>query len=370
MKTFAVALMVKNEQTYLIKSLNSVKEHVDTIVIFDTGSTDRTIDELEEWCEENDKKLCLKRGKFVDFATSRNELLEFAQETAPEPYLLLLDANDEARGDWKELEAAAASHVHGATIEQEWHSDENIVSFLNIRFIINGPKLPKIWSYVGVVHEYLSCSVCEPVITEIKGFKIYQDRENDGGKSSARLKSDYKLLLEQVAVVPDDARSWFYLARTCDSLGKYHESLVYYARRLEIRDAYVEEEFWSRMGMARCYSTLGHKHLAVHQYSLAFEIEQRAEPLVELAEWHIREKMLQIAYLLVKRACDLCLPSNASLFVDKKTYEYKRWHLMGIVAFYCGTNEEGRDACERALAVFENNIDRENLKHYITPLEK
>ena len=45
----AVLMMVKNETKRLNVSLNSIKDFADSLVIFDTGSTDDTIELIETW---------------------------------------------------------------------------------------------------------------------------------------------------------------------------------------------------------------------------------------------------------------------------------------------------------------------------------
>ena len=67
-------------------------------------------------------------------------------------------------------------------------------------------------------------------------------------------------------------------------------------------------------------------------------------------------------------ACELKYP-ECILFVDKLAYDYKRWHVLGICAYYVEKYEEGRKAC---LIAIENgrkqninvDIDISNLKFY------
>ena len=73
----AALIMAKNESKRIQVTLDSLK-NVNSIVFYDTGSTDNTIDIVTKFCNENKIKLRLKKGKFVDFATSRNVLLAYA----------------------------------------------------------------------------------------------------------------------------------------------------------------------------------------------------------------------------------------------------------------------------------------------------
>lgn len=81
----SLCMIVKNEESSLPQTLNSVKGIVDEMVILDTGSTDRTVEiakavgarvEYFEWCN--------------DFAAARNEALKYAQGK----WVLVLDADE------------------------------------------------------------------------------------------------------------------------------------------------------------------------------------------------------------------------------------------------------------------------------------
>ena len=65
--TLGILLMVKNEEKRIEITLNSIKTIADTIIIYDTGSEDNTINIIEKFCEINKINLLLKKGTFIDF---------------------------------------------------------------------------------------------------------------------------------------------------------------------------------------------------------------------------------------------------------------------------------------------------------------
>ena len=83
--------------------------------------------------------------------------------------------------------------------------------------------------------------------------------------------------------------------------------------------------------------------------------------------------MWTLAYTFLKLACNLPYPKEAILFVNKNDNDYKRWHLMGIVAYYVGQYMDGRNACLIAIEYTKNNndsninndLDEKNLKFYL-----
>ena len=91
--TLSLCMIVKNEEKYIAKSIDSVKDIVNEIVIIDTGSTDSTLDILKNY---NVKLYNYKWEN--DFASARN----FAINKIKSDWILFLDADeilDEASKD-------------------------------------------------------------------------------------------------------------------------------------------------------------------------------------------------------------------------------------------------------------------------------
>jgi hypothetical protein len=110
-------------------------------------------------------------------------------------------------------------------------------------------------------------------------------------------------------------------------------------------------------------------HDSMKWYIKAFELIPRAEPLVKITEYYQKHKNWLLAYTFINLASQLEYPNNCTLFVDRMSYDYKRWHLKGIVSYYAGFFDEGEEACKKAiLAGIKNNlnveIDKNNLKFY------
>ena len=83
---FVVVLMVKNEETVINKTLEPfVKEGLNSFLIFDTGSTDKTIETVENYFKNNNvKNRHIFQEPFVDFSTSRNRALDLAEQMFPQ----------------------------------------------------------------------------------------------------------------------------------------------------------------------------------------------------------------------------------------------------------------------------------------------
>jgi glycosyltransferase involved in cell wall biosynthesis len=383
--TIALAMMVKNEKKRLQFTLDSVVGTVDAMIIYDTGSTDNTIDIIKKHAERHEINLYLIQGEFEDFSASRNVYLDYAEKINVR-YILLMDCNDELRGGSHLKEFAK----FGLTVDsncflvcQEWYSGQ-YDKYYNSRFIKNRSG----WRYKGSVHEWLKDTTQEgleskyPVLRLPDEIILYQDRTQDDDKTGKRFPRDKVFLLKDLAKDPTDPRTIFYLAQTCQCLNEHEETLYYSKLRLNY-EGFKEERFHSYLRCAKSALILGHGwHEAQKYYIQAYEEFCRVEPLCYIADYYrikgtqekekgvLSYELWRNAYLYIKEACDLPYPSHCILFVDKGMYDYYRWYIMSIVASHLGKNEEGKQASLKAL---EAKVEVEANKHilqYYLDLEK
>lgn len=391
MSHIALVLMVKNEEKRIHVSLESVIDIVKSIIVYDTGSTDSTISIIKSFCKQHQIPLRLKHGEFVDFSTSRNILLDFADTFQDVDYLLLLDSNDELKEGQSLLhlcdDTLKTSSGTAWFIRQEWFAGDSTTSYYNVRLI--KPRCH--WRFQGVVHEYLINTKNDIILDTCPRINdhihIYQDRVADGDKSCARFPEDAKLLLNECNKNPDDARSHFYLAQTYDCMNNWYGAYKYYYLRTKLK-GYDDEIFhsWYRMGLIveRLLTTqtifdypeldIGKVqfvwNLASSHYIKALESSVRVEPLLRLGNHYIETKNWEMSYHFLRWACILEYPSTTALFVDKYMYEYTRYHALAISAFYCKKFKEGIVACRIAIEKGNKEIDKHNLKFYEEELLK
>ncbi len=89
--TISVVYIVKNERDYIIKSLLSILDLADEIIIVDTGSEDNTLDLIKKMC---DKKIKIFTFNWCDdFSKARN----FANAKATCDWIMILDADEIVR---------------------------------------------------------------------------------------------------------------------------------------------------------------------------------------------------------------------------------------------------------------------------------
>ena len=367
----ALLMMVKNEHKRLLVSLESTIGYVNSIVIYDTGSTDDTIEILQKFSAKYKIPLRLKQGEFENFATSRNIALDFADTFDDIDYLLLMDTNDEIRGG-KNLRKYCVTYKDkpntGFLLCQEWFSGK-YDKYYNVRMIKNR----KGWRYRGRVHEWIKNTRYENDDAAIasgditirleEDIVLYQDRTQDDDKTGKRFIRDKALLLQDHLDDPTEPRTVFYLAQTCACLGHLEDALKYYNIRHSLI-GFWEERFHAYLRCGELTNTLNHGwDVSMKWYIKAFEHSARAEPLIKIAEYY-KDKNWFLSYSFADMACKLTYPSHCILFVDKQAYDYNRWHVLGVAGWYSGFHKEGKIGCIKAIEAANKEVDKNNLSYY------
>lgn len=365
--------MLKNEEKRLYVTLNSVVGAVDSIIVYDTGSTDSTPTILDEFAKKYTIPLYVKNGEFVNFSVSRNEALDFA-DTIGTDFLLLMDCNDELRGKDELRRFCTSQMLSDETawmVSQEWFSGVH-TKYYNVRLLKSGTK----WRYRGVVHEWIQNQDNPDCLTASKApdaICLFQDRTQDDDKTGKRFHRDRELLQQEHKHNPDDARTVFYLAQTYSCLALNKDAYHYYEIRSRIVGFY-EEVFHCFMRMGDIANEWENQwELALNNYMKAFEHSPRAEPVIAIAEHYRSKGKWLLSFHFARMACELDFPRNSVLFVDDNVYTYTRYHLLGIVAFYCARFQEGYDACKKAIEVGGHQVDIDNLVFYenvLFPLQR
>lgn len=355
-----VNIMIKNEEPVIEGTLQPfVDAGIDHFLIFDTGSTDKTIEITEEFFKKNNvKHAVIKQEPFVDFATSRNRCLELTEETFPNAeFMIMLDA------EW---------YMHGIPELLNFcqiHKNNQCPSYL-VRLIMNetldfyAPRLIKMSSksrFYGVVHETLDKTTKE----QAPNNSYFEVRTSRFGreKSKNRWSRDKDLLMKEHLKNPNDARTVFYLAQTYDCLEDLENAHFWYKKRLKTPGWY-EENFVTIYRLAQVSENLGNKENnngnkdkaeeywkeAYFYYLEAYQNRPvRVESLIKFAQFCWFHDKKDLCYMLAKRACEIPYPETDILFVEKNLYDFTRWDLLGISAWYVGEYAIGKAAVMKAI---------------------
>jgi glycosyltransferase involved in cell wall biosynthesis len=349
---------MKNEASSIEKTINKIANYVSCLIVYDTGSTDDTLDICEQACKKHNLPLYRKCGNFVDFAVSRNVLLKFADDKAD--YLLLLDAADEPLNCEEMYNFVKGERVFRNT--QQWKTEHKEIKYTNFRFIKT--KCNILYDYP--VHEVLDIDHCQDFIGDMKGLVIYQDRTTDQGKSKIRWTRDKNILLKERMKRPRDNRIVFYLAQTYKCLGMNDMSAVTYRQRID-RGGYIDEVQQSYIDL---YELASDREVMTRtqMYAMLQEFwdnHHRGEAAYFYAKELIDDKEYTKAYDWAVRACECDKPST-QLWVTHSIFDHGRWQVLAICGRYTKDNKKrGFDALKKALIQgLSNPTNKKLLEEY------
>ena len=373
----AALIMARDEEESILATLRSVLKIVDVLVYFDTGSIDQTIALVKDFAATHAKEIEFRYGHshFKDFATTRNESIKFAESFPAITHVLVLDAGDEVNSFVTKQQIYAVIERNddqkAFTVQKKWkHGNDHTVFNLPLLF-----KLRVGCRYLYPVHEYLDVPGLESPLYSLdpSHFFVFQDRNVHGASSPNRWKRDLHILVAEHQKKPFDPRIQFYLAQTFKCLKDNTNAAKYYKLRFDNKTGFWEERFQSALSLGEIYSSdfydENFSFNVLPWYMKALAIEMRVEPLLKIADHFIQTHNWPLAYMFVSHA--VSLPETTSnLFVSKGDYSYMRYHKMGLVAYYVGQYEAGRDACLKAIEQHHHDIDVHNLKFYTDKLHR
>lgn len=322
-----LAMIVKNESRGIVRTLESIRAHVGSWCIVDTGSTDNTRELIFDTMRGIPGRLW--EEPFVDFSTTRNLALDLAVGQAAWTLMLSGDAiveNAGALGELAELASAGASHAVGIPLRHgglEYEQPILIASDSDCRFR-------------GVTHEML---FVPPWCKQTSGLVLMRDPpwvrydvENEDRRP--RWLQDRELLEAQLARIPGDTRTTFYLAQTYECLGDNARAAELYLERAQL-GGWIDERFISLLRRARCLWRLRRTAPEIVQaFHDAYALcpERGAEPMSELADFLGSIGDHKGALVAARVAASVPCPTNARLFLERAIYDRAQARLAQIGA--------------------------------------
>lgn len=275
--TIALSMIVKDESHVIERCLATVKPLIDYWVIADTGSTDNTREIITEFLDDVPGELI--EIPWQGFAESRNRSLEQARKKAD--YCLIIDADEVLIFD-------DTFQVPPLTFDS-----------YNIKTCFDGieywrrqlVKSTRNWRYTGRVHELLDL---DESYTDTDLLGVINFPQQDSARNSLGLEEktrrDAKILEEEFAANPDDARTVFMLAQSHMTSENLERAVELY--RLRTTMGGDEDAIWfSFYKVGLILERLGGPvNQVIDSYQQAFFVKpHRAEPLVRLISYFITQ---------------------------------------------------------------------------------
>ncbi|MCH9626758.1 MAG: hypothetical protein S4CHLAM2_03860 [Chlamydiales bacterium] len=338
-----LTMIVKNESRIIERCLNSVKDVIDYIVICDTGSTDNTVEIVEQFLQEHEIPGAVHRHEWRNFGYNRTLSVQAAQETLAkhqceldQTYLLLLDADMLLVAD--EQFTKNALQTDSYLVLQQSSS----LAYYNTRLI--RASLP--WESRGVTHEYWACP---SLVAQGTLSTLMINDQGDGGCKEDKFTRDLELLTQGLEDEPHNPRYMFYLAQTYKCLRNYNEAIHWYKSRID-RGGWREEVWYSKYMIAECYEELGYWNHALTCYLDAYDYHPtRAEPLWKIANHYRLSGESALACLFAKQGKAIPYPKDDLLFISHPVYTYQFDEELAVAAYYTPFKEEGMEAVNRLL---------------------
>ncbi len=341
----AVVIMVKDEEPVICATLDPyVKAGIKNFLVFDTGSTDKTIQVTQEYFAKNNLKSVIKQEPFIDFSVSRNRALQLANEAFPQAGFFLMPDAEWYMNNVDELLKFCQDHQNDTGDMYGIRLITPCKSFFMMHRLIKAQS-KAYFDYP--VHEYTIGNL-QADLPKTVSFE-YRPTSRGIEKSGKRLARDLELLLKKYNETPNETRAAFFIGQTYTELNQLEDALTWYKKRVEM-NGWDEEVYVAQYRVGNSYEALGNWEKALSAYHKAFSLRpSRIEPLIRIASHYWKTNELNLCYLYAKRALEIPLPAKDIYYVEKDMYDFARYNLVSISAWYAGDYEGGKTATEEAL---------------------
>ena len=347
--TLAFATMCKNEEHVIGSVLDAVAPYIDYLVVADNGSTDRTLEIVEEFMVRTGIPGEIQRDEWHGFDVNKNMMLSYVFDKTD--YVLHLDADDLLAGDFSFNAEDTGFDAYYMTLKRGglvWKA----TTIYNNRLH---------WRFCGTAHTVIKCR-------ERPNFSIgdLSDRGHiiaDGVGSRAFDPKKYfydaqrleKQFWDTLVNDPEglNYRSVFYCAQSFMDHAMINsdtdaalKALQWYRLFTKLSDTWVEERFEAQMRVSRCLMMLN-KPLeeVVAEMKKAIDIfPDRAEPYYYVGRFCNQRQSHAAAYDFLKTAKSLSLESAKKkyvLFVIESCYNKFINDELSVACYWLGKKEEG-----------------------------
>ena len=360
--TIGALLMIKNEETSIQVTLDSLKGYIDTVIVYDTGSMDNTLSILVNCCQKNKQTLHLKTTDiFHTFSESRNDSLYFA-ETLDIDHLLLLDAGDEFRcalppTEFRTMISSIPQEYHYGMLKLKWLENGILTEHDGLRLIRNHKNIRYDLRYP--VHEQLILK--DSPILPLPMLHLYQNRDLYGESTNRRFARDIYQLENAVKC----RRNYFYLAQSYGAIGDIDKYYTYNVAALDTEDDGSVETMviYSRILYCALVKNMD-KAILLKYFRLAMENNcELLEIYINMLKYCINNRIVDIMDPYLHKIAGFSIQTASQ--VNHEDFQYTRWHLISKYCLLANRQKDlGKKACQRAISAKHKPEDILELRSY------
>ena len=341
--TLCLNMIVKNESKIITRLLESVLPIIDCYCICDTGSTDNTVELIQEFFTTKNITGKIVNEPFKNFSHNRNFALQSCMGMSD--YVLFLDADMILKVnnfDKKTLLKHDYFYILQGS-ESFYYQNNRIV------------KNNGLFKYVCVTHEYVDTPP-NSTSTQIEKDKLFILDIGDGGSKNDKFERDIRLLTEAIVLEPNNERYHFYLANSYHDSGKFEEAIDTYQKRIKI-GGWEQEVWYSHYRIGLCYKNLNKMEEAICAWMNGYNYSQsRVENLYEIIHHYrntSKHKLADLFYTMASNVLSKKLNKDSYLFLHNDVYTYKIDYEYSIFAFYNNI----KNISEQIIKVLNNSHD-------------
>lgn len=289
--TLSVCMMVKNEEKNLERSLSSIQDIADEIIVVDTGSSDRS----PEICEHYGAQVFYHPWE-NNFSLHRNQSIHYASGE----WLLILDADEEfwlvdrTADQFKADLFSIPNQYMGAAIPiNDIQKEIKVTEWISSRFFRNGLiEYKDIIQNQPIVYEKGSLSIDGALIRHY-GYDLTPEARE---QKTIRTKT---LLFKRIDLDPNDYMAYFYLNQLFAANRDFANAVMYGEKYFEFKNQAVEDkQFMSAIYYTMCHAFINLKDvdnakrwLMIGSEALPYDIDI-ARCIVEFGAWQKKRDMV------------------------------------------------------------------------------
>ncbi len=331
----SLCMIVKNEEEHLAKCLDNIKNHMDEIVIVDTGSEDRTKEIAREYTDKiYDFEWC------DDFSKARN----FSLSKASNDWVLILDADEVVTefNDEEIIKFMNSTHKVVGRIKRinPFEDGKEITTYTER---VNRLMNRKYFHYEGIIHEQITSNEnsqydTQPVEIEVDHIGYLNEVVDKTGK----LERNISLLTDAIKRNPQDPYLYYQIGKSHYKVKAYEKACKSFAKAIEIcpdlRYEYVED----------LVESYGYALLNCERYMEAIEISKYENHYGQSPDYNFVMGLIFMnngRFYEAIKLFEKCIGSREGKIEGINSY--KSNYNMGVIYESLGYTEESRKYYER-----------------------